>query len=187
MKRVLLLIALAIAVFTNVSAQKENGFGAQVELGYGFGIGDNNLNVFQISAMPGFHFNPYVFAGIGVGFNAYGIGGGNISAFPLFAHATVNLMPHKTFTPFIAMKVGYGIGNKSASASIEDHNIKASIKPGFYIAPSIGVKYRLNESNAISLGLIYDVMTIRASLSGIVNASESSNNNAIAIRLGWEF
>lgn len=187
MKKVLLVIALAIAFFTNVSAQKEKGFGAQIELGYGFGAGETYFNVFQISAMPGYHFNPYVFAGIGIGFNSYSAIGGNLSTFPIFAHATVNLLPHKTFTPFVAMKIGYGIGNRSVDATYNDYDIKASIKQGFYIAPSVGVKYRLNKGNAISIGLIYDVMTFRTSLSGIVNSSVSANNNALAIRLGWEF
>lgn len=184
MKKILLVAAFIAAFATGAFAQAENGFGGQAEVGYGLKL-DNKLNVFQISLMPGYHFGPYLFAGVGVGFNSYSANGGSISTFPIFAHATVNFTAETTWTPFFAAKVGYGIGKKTETLL----GATNELKPGFYFAPSLGMKYKVAPQHAVSLALFYDAMGFKETVTVVGRApvSVTSTNSAIGLRLGYEF
>ncbi len=184
MKKFLLIAALIAAFTTGAYAQTENGFGGQVEVGYGLKLGDK-LNVFQVALMPGYHFGPYLFAGVGVGFNSYSSNGESLSTFPIFAHGTVNLTAGTTWTPFLAAKVGYGIGKKSATYD-GDH---LETKGGFYISPSVGVKYKVAPQHAISFGLFYDAMSLKTTFTeaGEAPLTNTTANSALGVRVGYEF
>ncbi|MFV0398568.1 MAG: outer membrane beta-barrel protein [Bacteroidales bacterium] len=184
MKKILLVAALIAAFTTGAYAQTENGFGGQVEVGYGLKMNDK-LNVFQVSLMPGYHFGPYLFAGVGVGFNSYSANGESISTFPIFAHGTVNFTSGTTWTPFLAAKVGYGIGKRTESLDGANYELKS----GFYFAPSLGMKYKVSPQYAVSLALFYDAMGFKETVTelGELPASATTTNSAIGLRLGFEF
>lgn len=183
-----LLIAVLIAAFTiGANAQTENRFGGQIEVGYGFKMGEK-LNVFQVSLMPGYHFGPNIFAGVGIGYNRYSGFGGSLSSIPIFAHGTINLIYASTWIPFFATKIGYGIGKESETS----HGTTSELKTGLYFAPSIGVKYKIAPQQTISLALQYDAMALKATIrdSGYdeyVRYSGSTTNNALGVRVGYEF
>ncbi|GAB1358924.1 hypothetical protein MASR1M31_07030 [Porphyromonadaceae bacterium] len=183
-----LLITVLIAAFTiGAKAQTENRFGGQIEVGYGFRMGQK-LNVFQVSLMPGYHFGPNIFAGVGIGFNRYSGFGGSLSSVPFFAHGTINLIYASTWTPFFATKIGYGIGKESETLQGTTNELKT----GLYFAPSIGVKYKITPQQTISLALQYDAMAFKAIIrdsgdNGTVRYSGSTTNNALGVRVGYEF
>lgn len=185
MKKILLVAVLIAAFTTGAYAQTENGFGGQAEVGYGFKLGDNKWSVFQVSLMPGYHFGPYLFAGVGVGFNSYSNDGVTLSTFPIFAHATANFTAGTTWTPFFALKMGYGLGKKTESLL----GASTEIKGGFYFAPSLGIKYKVTDKHAASLALFYDAMAIKETITvvGHSPASGTTTNSALGLRLGYEF
>jgi len=124
------------------------GYRGFVDLGYTFGMGDySNLGRLEVSTSHGYQFNPYFFLGGGVGYQySEKI---ELSVIPFFADFRANFMRGKV-VPFGGIKAGYAIGTTSE----ETEGL------GFYMNPSVGVKFVLQDNFAINIHMGYTLQLI---------------------------
>ena len=119
------------------------GYKGFVEWGTGFGLGNYDDQFgFDFAVVNGYQFNPYVFAGAGVGYMGFiGTAKGSTDyngGVPLFADVRATPL-HKSVTPLVELRIGGIFGDFS----------------GFYIQPSAGVRFGLSERMGMTLKLAY--------------------------------
>lgn len=149
------------------------GYRGFVDLGYSFGVGDYSADRIEFSTSHGYQFNPYFYLGAGAAFNYFH--DGEIASVPLFANPRADFSTGKV-SPFIDLKVGYTISDYFE---------------GFYLAPSIGVRFDLQNNKGINFsagytmqktdGYGYDYYSDNLYYAGKVNAG------AITLKLGIDF
>lgn len=143
----------------------ESGYKGFIDLGYTFGIGDWGEDRMSFSTSHGYQFNPYLFAGIGVGVNYYF--DSEVFALPIFAHIRANFIDNK-ISPYIDFKVGY-----SPNLDFE----------GFYMSPSIGCKI-----GSFNIGVGYVMQKVKIEYEDYdYDESETLNCGGISVKLGFEF
>lgn len=193
MKKFVLLFCMTVAVFT-AQAQKERGFGGKAEIVYGYEVSDQN-SALGINLMPGYHFNPHWFAGLGVGFqqimDTRTSNTGTISLVPVFVHGQWNITKDTKWTPFIGAKTGYAIGSKTLSETWDGpvSDVECKAQGRWMSGVEAGVKYAV-ASSAIYASLYYEYIGMKHSaLSNIhVNIDyATSGNQMIGLKVGWEF
>ena len=155
----------ASAQFTNTSSRSKassgsgltSGYKGFTDLGVGFSLNDYYDGVcLGLSTTHGYQINSHIFAGIGVGANYY------IDAeawgLPIFSDVRYTILDSK-ISPFVDGKIGYSVLDAE----------------GFYFYPSVGCRFGLSDSFALTLSTGYEML------------SKNGTTSSWAIRAGIEF
>ncbi|MDR1938091.1 MAG: hypothetical protein LBQ73_06310 [Tannerellaceae bacterium] len=154
------------------------GYHGFVDFGYTIGMGDSlhAFNRMELTITQGYQFTPSLFAGLGFGVHLYGdsipiskivdnaaVVSSLSYAFPIFVDFRYNFSDGK-IRPFAALKGGYSIGlHQTYSTRIDEsgrelRRTETSAEAlGFYVAPSVGVKFMLGRSMAFNVGAGYSM------------------------------
>ncbi len=120
------------------SYQLESGYRGFVDLGYSFGVGDYATDRLEFSTSHGYQFNPYFYLGVGAAVNYYH--DADVASIPLFVNPRVDIPTNSVISPFVDLKVGYTVSD----------NVE-----GFYLAPSIGARFNLQNNMGVNFSLGY--------------------------------
>lgn len=183
---IILLLLLVVGV---AKAQPNSGFGFRAELGYGVTVTDSDSPVLSLRAMPGWHLNPYLFMGVGVGYLQYASSSPyNVAQIPLFGHITVNMLRSGRVIPFIDAKIGYNLGWSEKTVARFDQPTVVDMKGGFMWSPGLGAKFRIDANRSFSIGLAFESNTLRYRPKSSSSVSPwTASNYTLNIRLGYEF
>lgn len=142
------------------------GYRFFVDVADTFGVGDWIDNRVEISTTHGYQFNEHFFIGGGIGVHYYY--DEDFVAIPIFANMRIDLSKTKV-TPFIDMRAGYSIYQYT----------------GAYIAPSVGVRFRLGTWGALNASVGYTSQSIY--FDDYWYDYETINIGGITLRVGFEF
>jgi len=113
------------------------GYRGFVDLNWTAGVGDTSgVDCIGLTTSHGYQINPFIFIGLGVGFNYFY--NGTAVNMPIFVNVRTDIL-QKRITPFVDLKVGYSI------IDVE----------GFYTSPSIGCRFKPRRGLAFSIGVGY--------------------------------
>lgn len=183
------LILLLLLVVGVAKAQPNSGFGFRTELGYGVTVTDSDSPVLSLRAMPGWHLNPYLFLGAGVGYLQYASSSPyNVAQVPIFGHITVNMLRYGRVIPFVDAKMGYNLGSSEKTVDRFDQPTLVDMKGGFMWSSGLGAKFRINANRAFSIGLAFESNTLRYRPKNNNSVSPwTASNYTLNVRIGYEF
>lgn len=150
----------------------QKGYKCYFEFGYGLGVGRHATDRIQMLTTHGYQFNPYMFAGIGIGGNDYT--DFDKWSMPIFADLRGSIPVDNTrLAPFIDFKMGYSLSD----------NIK-----GFYFSPMIGLRIGITEHRGLNFGFGYEVQVDTYSIKyEDTKIKDSFNMGALTFKLGFDF
>jgi len=173
MKKILLLIALLLLSSSTASAIYfddegiQQGYRGFADFSYTLGVGDWGKNHDRVGIMTshGYQIAPQFFAGLGVGFNYYFNGHDEQSSLPVFAHFRSDILENE-ISPYVDLRVGYTF---------------LDVK-GFYINPSVGCRFELNDNLGLHVGLGYTMQQAEFSF-----VNDKKNCGGLDFRFGIDF
>ena len=140
------------------------GYRGFTDFSYTIGV-HRSFDRVGIMTSHGYQFVPQLFAGVGVGFN-YDYNGSNCGL-PVFVHFRCDILDNE-ITPYADMRIGYSF---------------LDIK-GFYLNPSVGCRFELNEKLGVNVGIGYSLQMMD---SPIRYNNEKKNRGGIDLRFGIDF
>lgn len=148
-----------------------SGYKGFVDLGYGIGVGDYGVDRIEFTTVHGYQFIPYFYAGVGVGYSYYHED--EAHSIPIFADFRGSFPISNTkVAPFVDFKIGYSV------CDVE----------GFYIAPSIGLRYALSEHAGLNFAIGYEAQKADFYWSyGGYYATSKESCGAFTIKIGIDF
>lgn len=156
------------------SQYKERGYRGFAELGYTIGIGDYlDDNRIELSTSHGYQFNPHFFLGGGMGVHYFHQAYSDVYALPFYVDFRASFTKGR-ISPFGGLKLGYSIGITDEDAG----------DLGTYIAPSIGVRFKLGYSFGLNLSAGYSVQLVQYE---DYYSRTTENLGGFTIRAGIEF
>ena len=172
MKKVMLFFALMLLWCSTASAIYfddegiPQGYRGFADFSYTLGVGDwGNHNRVGIMTSHGYQIAPQFFAGLGVGFNYYFNGNDELCSLPVFAHFRSDLLENE-ITPYVDLRVGYSF---------------LDVK-GFYINPSVGCRFELNDNLGLNVGIGYTMQQAE-----VLFKREKKNCGGLDFRFGIDF
>lgn len=173
MKKILLLIALLLLSSSTASAIYfddegiQQGYRGFADFSYTLGVGDWGKNHDRVGIMTshGYQIAPQFFAGLGVGFNYYFNGHDEQSSLPVFAHFRSDILENE-ISPYVDLRVGYTF---------------LDVK-GFYINPSVGCRFELNDNLGLNVGIGYTMQQAE-----FLSVSDRKNCGGLDFRFGIDF
>lgn len=185
MKRILFLITVALLIPTALRAQwnQTPGYRSFYEMGVNIGSGNASKSNFEISTTQGYQIIPtYLYLGTGAGFQAF-FNADGACGFPVYVNMRSHFSPGKV-SPFFDVKVGY--------ASITNSNWYSG--GGFYLNPSIGLRFAVSNSLGLSLRAGYTLEYARVNGSLLNNTDNYGYNDwahtnigGVLIQIGLDF
>ena len=171
MKKCLILLTLALLSWSTASAIYfdddgiPQGYRGFADFSYTLGVGKwgNHHNRIGIMTSHGYQIAPQFFAGVGVGFNYFYEGYGDVFGLPIFAHLRSDILENE-ITPFIDLRVGYSL------IDVE----------GAYINPSVGCRFELTDNIGLNVGIGYTMQQLDY-------GTEKKNCGGIDFRVGIDF
>lgn len=152
------------------NSKKDKGYRGFADFAYSVGVGDYSIDRLEFSTSHGYQFNPYLYLGIGAGVNYFY--DFEIASIPLFVNPRVDF-PTGKINPFLDLKIGYTVSS----------NIQ-----GFYLSPSIGARFSLQNQVGLNLGIGYTMQNIEGSYYDGYNFYYGHVNiGAITFKLGLDF
>ncbi len=135
-------------------------------------LGDCNIiddcHRLEVTTSHGYQFNPYIYAGLGVGFNVYkDFGLGTLGVFPVFAHFRYDIL-NRRITPFYECTIGYSFGD------IED----------IYASTALGCRFGLANNKAINVSVNYSSQAFDFTDGQYIY---STNMGGLGLKIGFEF
>lgn len=180
----LIVCSTASAQFTNTGSQykqqtsrtirsdiphgPEKGYKGFIEAGYSFGVGRYGEGRPSFYTSHGYQFNPYIFAGIGAGFN-YFVDSKAVGV-PIFADGRITFF-NNNITPFFDVKVGYSV---------------ADVK-GFFLSPSLGYRFGFNNDTALLLSFGYEMQFAEYYAIYFRYYYDTKICGGLALKMGFEF
>lgn len=157
--------------------ETEPGYSGSVNLGYAFEVGDYGVERLKLHVVNGYRFNPYFYLGFGTGLNYYS--DADAAVLPLFVNFKVDFLRSRVL-PYFSLDAGYSF------------DLTNSFEPvGLLLNPKIGVSFKLNEKNAMNVGLGFDMqwMDFLYSYGYYYNYYYTSNemSGAISLNVGFSF
>ncbi|MGM9861094.1 MAG: hypothetical protein ACI30W_00715 [Muribaculaceae bacterium] len=149
----------------------QRGYRGFFDAGYSVGVGGGTGRI-ETSTVHGYQFSPYFFAGVGVGFSYFHEG--EVWGLPIFADFRGEYGNFGTgrVAPFVDFRIGYTPTDIS----------------GFYMSPSVGVRYAINSNAGINLSLGYTMQKCEYYFSyGGYYGEGTANCGGFTIRLGIDF
>lgn len=173
MKKVMLFFALMLLWCSTASAIYfddegiTQGYRGFADFSYTLGVGDWGKNHDRVGIMTshGCQIAPQFFAGLGVGFNYYFNGNDELCSLPVFAHFRSDILENE-ITPYVDLRVGYSF---------------LDVK-GFYINPSVGCRFELNDNLGINVGIGYTMQQAE-----FLFKREKKNCGGLDFRFGIDF
>lgn len=151
------------------------GYRGFADLGYTIGIGDYREGRVEFSTSHGYQFNSYFFVGGGLGLQYFS--DSDICVIPVFADLRANFT-RGPVVPFGGVKIGY-------SWAADDGN---SGDLGFYMSPSIGVRFSVARNLAFNISAGYTVQLADAYYyNGYGTYYSTENFGGITLKAGIEF
>lgn len=150
----------------------QRGYRGFFDVGYSVGVGDLGEGRIETSTVHGYQFNPYFFAGVGVGFSYFH--DSEVWGLPIFAdfRGEYGNFGSGRVAPFIDFRIGYTPTDIS----------------GFYMSPSVGVRYAISPKAGINLSLGYTMQKCDIIVTdGYYYYSGTGNSGGFTIRLGIDF
>ncbi|MBQ8501979.1 MAG: hypothetical protein IJ494_06760 [Bacteroides sp.] len=144
----------------------QRGYRGFLDLGYTLGTGDWGEDRIELSTSHGYQFNPYFYAGLGVGAHYYF--DSEVVEVPIFADFRADFLNNR-ITPFFDFKIGYTVYDAT----------------GFYMAPSVGCRFATGNSGAVNVSLGYTMQKVE--FEGYYYGSSSENCGGFSIKVGFEF
>lgn len=172
---------------------KCKGFGMQVDLNYNFlKLKSTEMSNFHVAVMPGYHFCHYFFAGVGVGYANYN----GLNFVPIFAHGTLNFSKGKVI-PFVQAKVGLMLGKNTGSIDMNQvinyqgegatPYLLSEVKGVYYIQPAVGVKFRIKDTQKITVAVTLDGMMTKVTPAVDPENPLNIKNGTMGLKIGYEF
>lgn len=141
------------------------GYRGFIDLGYTIGTGTFGEDRIEFSTSHGYQFNPYIYAGIGVGGHYYF--DSEVFEIPIFAHVRSEFLKND-ISPFVDFKIGYTVYDVT----------------GFYMTPAVGCRLAVGHGNGVSLSLGYTMQRYKWELWGL---SDTENCGGFSIKVGFDF
>lgn len=156
--------------YNTYSTIPKTGYKGFIDLAYTFGTGDYGLDRLELSTSHGYQFNPYLYAGIGVGLNYYVTP--ELLSVPIFFNPRLTIPTGSLVSPFVDLKIGY--------------TVSSDIK-GFYLSPSVGARFSVAENKAINLSLGYSLQSIEFIPYTYYTNSLRKGSGGITLKVGFEY
>lgn len=144
---------------------RQAGYRGFVDLGYSIGTGTFGEDRIEVATSHGYQFNPYVFAGAGVGFNYFF--DSEVIGIPIYAHVRSEFL-NNSITPFADFKIGYSVVDAE----------------GFYMTPSVGCRFAIGELRGLSVSLVYTLLKAEV---GNYYYSDTETVGGFSIKVGFDF
>lgn len=126
---------------------RASGYANITETGLLFGSGNNEKNtVFSVLMTNGYKFRNRFIAGLGLGLEFF-----EQAQLPLFAEARY-VLSNQNIAPVLILKGGYSFMLEDPR---DDSWYKYDGKGGYLCEAGLGVHFRLNQHNLLSVGLLY--------------------------------
>ena len=186
MKKLLFLLFFFFVCNGVIQAQViKKGYRGFIEAGYAFGVGTYGKDRATFLTTHGYQFNPYIFAGVGSGINAFFDERTTWWSVPIYADLKIYFMDND-ICPFFDVKAGYSV------ADIE----------GVYLCPSIGCRMKLGNKTALFASLGYEFQKanfrmstisyqynsiLRMNVPILTNKTSKETCGGITLKVGFEF
>ncbi len=121
----------------------KSGYRFLGDFGYQIGIGDYNLDRLSLNIVNGYQFNPYIYAGVGVGLRYYT--DDKKAVIPVFLNFRTTFIGSKV-SPYLELAGGFSY---NATDDFE--------RVGVYIHPSIGAQFWLTDQSKMYVGVGYEL------------------------------
>lgn len=187
--------AIAVATATTANAQWRADYQGEIQLGYSIGSTGSYDRV-NLHTLHGIRFNDYLFAGIGAGIDIYpGVeffngelnslkidyGTKTKLAVPVYINVRGFLPVASRLDIFAGIDAGYSIG-------ISKKDVLGTEMKGYLFTPQAGLAYKLKNGDAFTFTFGYELGDALFSYKGLAgSASKRVSNNAITLKLGFQF
>ena len=173
MKKVVLLIALACMSIA-VQAQKER-LCFLTNIVAGTPLADSDVKPLSLLVSAEYNIHPRLSAGLGTGLSKY-----DHLMVPVYGTLHWSITKRHRFTPFLASNIGYAFAPKK------------HVSGGFYLTPSVGVKYQLEGHHSLSLSIGYELQEYTQlqsyeSAFALTQYIEDISNHALTVNVGFAF
>lgn len=175
-KRIILLMVLCLTIVGTANAQKsKNRFQGDAQLGYSFGLEPNKYNRVNLHTVNGIRFNDQLYAGIGIGFDAYRTSRKYDNLYGMTMPLFLNLKGYFTQSTktslFLSLDFGMAIGLS------EDFQGDGML----FLTPAIGAGF-YNNTFTISIGYNYQSRRVNT-----IPKQTWENVDAITIKFGVKY
>lgn len=161
--------ATSFAQWNGLNEGLSAGYKGFVDLGYIVDLSDYEAGRLELTTSHGYQFNPYFFAGAGIGLDYYT--DAELISVPLFANVRVTPTLNK-ISPYIDVKLGYSV------ADVE----------GLYFTPTVGCRFGLTDRIGLNVGVGYAMQGATISYYGYGYYDEESEMvHGLSIKVGLDF
>lgn len=173
MKKVVLLIVL-VCMSIAVQAQKDR-LCFQTNIVTGTPLADSDVKPLSILVSAEYEVHPRLSAGLGTGLSKY-----DHLMVPVYGTLHWSITKQHRFTPFLASNIGYAFVPKK------------HVSGGFYLTPSVGVRYQLKGRQSLSLSVGYELQEYTQlesyeSAFALTQYIEDISNHALTVNIGFAF
>ena len=175
MKHILLILLLFLG-WEQLSAQSlQERIGYHVGITLGTPLPDSEVSPKSCCLSADYQLHPRWAAGVGVGLSKY-----DHWMLPLFASLRWDMTRPHRFTPYLSSHIGYAVA------------LQENVNGGFYLSPSVGVRYPLKGRQSVSLAVGYELQEYRQlvtheSTRCLTQYVEDISNHAITVNLVFAF
>jgi len=175
MKKIILSLALLFGIMLNSNAQDPGHVSFSTYVGTAIDLTTPSYTPFTWHVLGHYNFNKRFSAGIGTGVSIY-----ERTLIPVYADVRYNLTkPHK-FVPYLECGSGYSfVTSKNANG-------------GFYLNPSIGLKFAVCKNKSILLSIGYELQELERLKTyedkyAATAFQEHLSHNSISFKMGYSF
>ena len=173
MKKVVLLIVLACMSIA-VQAQKER-LCFLTNIVAGTPLADSDVKPLSLLVSAEYNIHPRLSAGLGTGLSKY-----DHLMVPVYATLHWSITRQHRFTPFVASNIGHAFAPQK------------HVSGGFYLTPSVGVRYQLKDRQSLSLSVGYELQEYTQlqsyeSTFVLTQYIENISNHALTANVGFAF
>ena len=175
MKRIAILLVMVCMIAPLHAQTLKERICFRTNLTAGISLPDSDIKPLSLLVSAEYQLHPRFLVGIGTGISKY-----DDLIFPVFAtfHWYIT-KPHR-FTPFLACNIGHAFVPKE------------NVSGGFYLAPSIGISYKLKGRQRLSLSIGYELqeysqLVTYASTMYLTQYVEDISNHSITASIGFTF
>lgn len=147
----------------------------RTNLTVGMPLADSDVKPLSLLVSAEYQLHPRFSAGMGSGISKY-----DHLMLPVFATLHWQISKPHRFTPFLGCNIGHAFVPKK------------HVSGGFYLTPSVGVSYKLNERQSLSLSVGYELQEYNQLVSCettkfLTQYVEDISNHAITANIGFTF
>ena len=175
MKKTVILFMLASMAMCLQAQTLKDRLCFQTKFVIGMPLPDSDVKPLSLTGFAEYKVHPRFSTGLGTGLSKY-----DHLMIPVFATLHWSITQPRQFTPFLACDIGHAFAPEK------------DVNGGFFLAPSIGVRYQLKgcQSMTLSIGYElqeYDQLKSHESSFALSQYIESISNYAITIGIGFTF